>query len=316
MEVSVIIPTCNRPSFLDEAIGSVLSCVREGSLVPEGLEVVIVDDGDDGSAATVASKYEHDERAVLRSIKSRKPFSGPSRARNAGVEASEGQFLYFLDDDDLFRKNRFTRSLELLRSGSIDVVLERTLRIDTLSSREPFETGPEPDIQLSAFEYLLVGGEKSHVTPAATSFTRAAFTEVGGYDKTLRYGEDGELLLRLCLMCSVSLVSGEAVAIYRTHGDNSSGFDRLATWQNIKSLRALYKKMDVRDYAAEKRFVKHQLQGKLDFALTVARLNSTDLRDRFGAGFRCIANFPIECLSVGNLRSIAVWLFNPGKVPE
>jgi glycosyltransferase involved in cell wall biosynthesis len=87
---SVIIPTCDRPRMLAEAVASVRNqTVRD-------FEIVIVNDGT--SAISLP-----DERG-LRIVEGRR--RGPAAARNDGLDAAKGQFVAFLDDDDLFTPKR------------------------------------------------------------------------------------------------------------------------------------------------------------------------------------------------------------------
>ena len=239
------------------------------------------------------------------------PGAGPASARNFGVKESCGRFLYFLDDDDLFLPGRFQASLQFLRAGQYEAVLERTLRVDSSEKMEAFETGPAAVINCSTFEYLLLGGGESHITPGATSMTRVAFEKAGGLDESLRYGEDGEFLLRLCLHSNVALHHGECISISRFHIDNSSRVDRLSIWQNVKSLGTLYRKIRRNRFPSEKAFIREQLRGKLDFALSRYRKESVGLIARYGGGLRAIWHYPLGCWTVQNFKSVLVWLLTP-----
>src|SRR3954447_24585483 len=92
VEVSVVIPTRNRADRLPLTLAGVLA-QREIEL-----EVVIVDDGSDPDAAAAYRKLEGDRVRVLRHERSR----GAARARNSGIEAARGEWVAFLDDDDLW----------------------------------------------------------------------------------------------------------------------------------------------------------------------------------------------------------------------
>ena len=89
-QVSVIIPTCNRPKLLPTAIRSVLGqSFRD-------FEVVIVDDASDDSIDSVVNDFQ-DERVRWIRHQSRR---GAAAARNTGIQNTCGEFVAFLDDDD------------------------------------------------------------------------------------------------------------------------------------------------------------------------------------------------------------------------
>jgi glycosyltransferase involved in cell wall biosynthesis len=92
--VSVVIPTYNRHGPLRRALASVV-----GQTTPDGLavEIVVVDNSQDGNAAAVVQEFEP-SRLALRYVP--EPEAGVANARNAGVRAALGDWIAFLDDDE------------------------------------------------------------------------------------------------------------------------------------------------------------------------------------------------------------------------
>ena len=132
--ISVIIPTLNRPELLVErALSSAF-----GQTHPN-LEVLVVVDGPDpGTEATLS--HIQDPRLRLHVL----PFnSGPSDARNAGIQLSRGEWIAFLDDDDEWLPDKLARQLECaLKSGHASPVvfsgwITRTPAGDTLNPCRP-----------------------------------------------------------------------------------------------------------------------------------------------------------------------------------
>ncbi len=102
--VSVIIPAYNRQKFISSAIES---CMRQ---TYENIEVIVVDDGStDGTVGRVESYAKKDGR--IRLIE--KENGGVSSARNLGAKSARGEYIFFLDSDDLLMK----RGLESLVSA-------------------------------------------------------------------------------------------------------------------------------------------------------------------------------------------------------
>lgn len=110
--VSVVIPTYRRPAPLDAALGSVAS--QEHSNV----EVVIVNDGGP-SVASVASAWDDALSVKLVELTER---TGPAHARNVGVDKATGDYLAFLDDDDLFLPNHLALGCGPLDHNKADFV--------------------------------------------------------------------------------------------------------------------------------------------------------------------------------------------------
>lgn len=100
--VSVVIPTYNYARFIERAIVSVLAQTHRPA------EVIVVDDGSTDETAGVVERYEPRVRYL------RQENSGVSAARNAGVNASTGELVAFLDADDEWVPNKLELQVEAL----------------------------------------------------------------------------------------------------------------------------------------------------------------------------------------------------------
>lgn len=116
-KVSVIMPTCRRAHFLSRAVDSVLSQTYQN------IEVVVVDDNakDEQSRTTTQEtmqKYKDDPRVkyILNSKQ-----SGGAISRNAGIEAAEGEYITFLDDDDKYLPPKVETQLKFMMMHSLDI---------------------------------------------------------------------------------------------------------------------------------------------------------------------------------------------------
>lgn len=103
--ISVIIPTLGREPQLRRAVASAL---RQELPVGEALEIVVVDDG---SSPPIPRSGWADGVSVLRLDRNR----GPAGARNAGVEASRGELIAFLDSDDVWLPGKLAAQVALWR---------------------------------------------------------------------------------------------------------------------------------------------------------------------------------------------------------
>jgi glycosyltransferase involved in cell wall biosynthesis len=198
-EVSVIVPVFNGERFLSEALGSL---GREPE--PE-LEIVIVDDGStDGSLSTVQALAQQDPRIVLIEGEHR----GVSAARNAGLRAASGQYITFLDCDDLCPPGRIGRQLRKLTSNpEAAVIVGETLWFEALTA----DFKPVPGTR---YARLIT------VTLHSALFARSVFDKLGFFDETLTRCEDLDFFIRLAESDAHVLVEKEIASLYRRHDGN------------------------------------------------------------------------------------------------
>src|SRR5947209_20616164 len=112
MLVSVVIPTRNRPEMLGAAIGSVLAQTFTG------YEIIVVINGPDNAATP--KTFEAATTMGCRIVRIER--AGIAVALNAGIAAAQGEWIAFLDDDDLWEPNRLEAELKLAEATSADVV--------------------------------------------------------------------------------------------------------------------------------------------------------------------------------------------------
>jgi glycosyltransferase involved in cell wall biosynthesis len=110
-DVSVVIPTYNRRDFLPEAVAS---CFKDNESL--SIEVVVVDDGStDGTRKWLRAQEDDRIRPVFREHK------GAQQARNAGLEAAQGDTIKYLDSDDYLYAGVLTAQYETLTEAEADV---------------------------------------------------------------------------------------------------------------------------------------------------------------------------------------------------
>ena len=112
--VSFIIPYYNLPiQMLCDCIDSILAL----SLSPNEREIIIVDDGSDESPVNHLMKYGNDILYI------RQRNTGPSEARNAGIQMATAQYLQFVDADDFLISDAYEHCLQIARSQSPEMVV-------------------------------------------------------------------------------------------------------------------------------------------------------------------------------------------------
>src|SRR4051812_37995899 len=181
-KVSVIIPTRNRAVMLRDAIQSILT-PRAADIE---LEVIIVDDGSTDNTADIV----HDFPVIYVTSNGQ----GVSVARNIGIAAATGDFIAFLDDDDVWCADYPIDQIALLNQyPEYGAVVSRIMMAD--ENLQP-NIGPFPEKLLASgwmFDALLY-----YVPGVASLVIRAAVVhEIGGFDPTLHGSEDWDWILKI-----------------------------------------------------------------------------------------------------------------------
>jgi len=186
-DVSVIVPAYNARSTIHRA----LEGVSRQTLKPR--EVIVVDDGSsDGTAeearACAASLNGVDLIVV------EQPNAGAGAARNRAVFAAHGRYLAFLDADDEWLPEKLERSLSLITQGSLTLIAHNGWIV---------ADGQVSEIDIASrfrasFENLPHGlYRRGFISTSSVVARRDAVTAAGGFDETLRVGQDFDLWLKM-----------------------------------------------------------------------------------------------------------------------
>lgn len=142
--ISVIIPTYNREGFIADAVRSVLAQTRPVS------EVIVVDDGStDGTKALFEAQFARPEVRYVRQEN-----AGPGAARNLGMSLAKGEWLAFLDSDDLWRPRKIEHFLDTLAAKPM-IEFYYTISSNDPNAPEALTLSPEAIAQRTDKEFLL-----------------------------------------------------------------------------------------------------------------------------------------------------------------
>jgi GT2 family glycosyltransferase len=205
--VSIIVPTRNRSAMLAQA----LRCALGQRSVD--VEVIVVDEASTDDTPRMLASIRDPRLRVLR----HDPPKGVSTARNLAVDAARGEWLAFLDDDDLWAADKLACQLDAASRTGTDWAYAGAVVID-LQGRI-LRGGPPPD-PLTVVDLLprydVIPGGGSNVI-----MKRALWARTGGFDPRLRNTEDWELWLRLSKQGPPACAAMPLVA-RRLHGANST----------------------------------------------------------------------------------------------
>lgn len=203
--VSVIIPVFNAEDFIEET----LRCVDEQTY--SNIEVIVVNDGSKDSSAILIERLTSEVWFPLQLINQEN--LGVSAARNRGVGAAHGEFLAFLDADDLWMPDKLKRQVSLLRHEPdlIGVMCAYSL-FDSLSGNELgeiFPSGSPTYIQ----DWLTLQGP-GPLLPSTLVMNRKHWQALGGFDERLSTAADLDFAMRLLEVGSVEFMP-EPLVRYR-----------------------------------------------------------------------------------------------------
>lgn len=224
--VSVIIPTYNRRELVREAVASALA-QREVDA-----EVIVIDDGStDGTAAALETFGRRIRRRQQRA-------RGVSAARNAGARLATGEWLAFLDSDDLWHPAKLRRQLAFhARAPALRASQTGELWIRNGVRVNPCRHHQKPDGDIFAASVA-----RCVVSPSAVMLRRDLFESLGGFDEGLPVCEDYDLWLRLGARVPVGLLDEPLVVKRGGHADQLSrrywGMDRFRVAALAKLLAA------------------------------------------------------------------------------
>jgi glycosyltransferase involved in cell wall biosynthesis len=202
--VSVVIPCFNRPDYLRAAVESVFAQTNAD------WELILVDDGSDLTTRDYLSSLAASPRVRI----SMQPHTGnPGAVRNAGVLRASGEFVAFLDSDDLWYPRKLATQLDLMRANPARPwSFSAVDHID--SAGEPLRRAAKPrrPLPCGAIASKLIEWSVGIATPSVM-VRRDFFERLGGFDETQRMHEDFELWLRMALHGEVSSIATPLAAV-------------------------------------------------------------------------------------------------------
>ena len=213
----MVIPVYDGADYLGEAIDSVVGQTRP----PD--EVVIVDDGSADATPEVIASYGDRVTAI------RQPHLGNATAVNRGIEATSGEYVAFLDADDVWARDKLAIQLEILeRHDDADAVfglVEQFLSEDA-----------DPSL---AQRVVIPAAPQAGVSKTAMLIRRAALDGVGSFDETRMNSDFTDWYLRALEQGLTSRIPQAIVARRRIHGANLGIREHERQWpETIDALKA------------------------------------------------------------------------------
>jgi glycosyltransferase involved in cell wall biosynthesis len=248
-KVSVIIPAYNCAKFIEETLASVLNQTQAP------FEILVINDGSTDNTAEVVSKYPQ-----IRLIN--KPNQGPSAARNTGIQESKGNWIAFLDSDDLWHTEKLEKIAKHSSNNPDTDMISSAFYVGNSKQWQKITPRRLYNSNDSFFEQLY---RRSFIATSSVVIKKDFLTKSGGFDSELLVAEDLDLYLRIALMNAKFYYINEHLLYYRSH-PHSITTNPLNAHQDIE--KVFYK---FRRQAGYELFVKRMLIWSATTVLTLYR---------------------------------------------
>lgn len=227
--VSILIPAYNAECFIRETLRSALAQTWPHK------EIIVVDDGSTDDTLAAAREFESQRVCAIAQVN-----GGAAAARNRALAASQGEFIQYLDADDLLAPDKIERQMERLTASGFDnIAAGRWGRFTDDPARTRFR--PEPVWQdLAPVDWLVCSfssGGMMH--PAAWLAPRARCEQAGPWDEAISLNDDGEYFCRVVLASKSVLFVDTAQTYYRSCISGS-----LSGRRSPEALESYYRSID------------------------------------------------------------------------
>ena len=214
--ISIIIPTYNRAHLIGETLDSI------SNQTYQNWECIIVDDGSTDSTEQIVNAYVSRDSRFQYHQRPESYKSGGNGARNYGFEISTGEYINWLDSDDLISINKLEYQVSALLENKYDVILCEWLFFRNKDDINYSHSKKYKDFN-SGIDLLNYMGSKSIYTPIHLYLIKSQIINKSGkWNESLKLNQDGEFMTRVLLYTNEIKFVANAYALYRTSTSNNT----------------------------------------------------------------------------------------------
>jgi glycosyltransferase involved in cell wall biosynthesis len=204
--VSIIIPVFNNANHLEETIQSALNQSWTNK------ELIIIDDGSTDNSLEIAKRFSGTTVKVFGQSN-----NGASSARNRGLKEANGDYIQFLDADDLLSKEKIENQLEMLRGKPNSLLCSGSWGRFTNDIQQTKYISGQLWKDLTPYHWILTSLNTSEMIPLHSwLIPREIIVQAGAWDEDLSYNDDGEFMSRVILKSTNILFCRQSFAYYRS----------------------------------------------------------------------------------------------------
>lgn len=286
--ISVIIPTYNRGNVIADAINTVLGQTYQN------FEIIIVDDGStDNTSEVVQSFGDFRIKYIYRENSGR-----PSIARNIGIKNATGEYIAFLDSDDLWHPEKLEKQASVLENNKdVGLVTNRSL-YKLFDGQEIKIKRNLAKNQKENIIYILSSPDKVFTGTPTLLIRKVCFERVGLFDETMKFCEDWDLFFRISLVYGIYNVD-EVLTYVRIHSEGmSKNSDMSEFYQGY--LKFLQKAFENEKLPLE--YVKIKNEAYSNAFYSIGGLEMSRSGDYLSAGKHLLESVKYSCKKLFNLK--------------
>lgn len=211
---SVIIPIYNVEEYLAETIESV---INQTVGFEKNIQIILVNDGSPDNSEKICLDYVEKYPDNITYVKQKN--AGVSAARNKGLEYATGEYINFLDSDDIWEKNAFKKALNMFNNhNEIDVVAFRQKYFEASTAYPSLDFKFDRDKIIDIFE------DYDHIQLSVTSaFVRQSSIENVRFDTRVKISEDAKFLFEIVFKkCKMGIISSSLYLYRKRYSANSA----------------------------------------------------------------------------------------------
>lgn len=209
-KISLVLPTYNMARYIPESISSVMSQTFQD------YELIIIDDGSTDDTQGIVQQYLQHTRIIY--IK--KEHGGPASARNRGLQIARGEYIAFLDADDIYARDKLEKQIHIMDTHPIVDIVYTSERYFYDADRSKVFKSPFPKISGDLFIFLIKG---NFITMPTIMIRRSSLGGITFDDaqETITH-EDWDFLLKLAFRGDKFFCINEELTFVRLHKNSTS----------------------------------------------------------------------------------------------
>ena len=285
-EISIIIPNYNGEKYISQCLKSIYDNVFDDNLI----EIIIIDDCSNDNSIDIINKYAKKNKS-LKLIELNKNLV-VSNARNIGIKMSKGKYLFFLDSDDLLKKDSLKLLLEYSKKNYDIVYFDYNIITNSNARKSDLVMDDKEFIindnfNKDIFELFLYSYKLNHVWG---ELIKSSIAKKNKFDTNLIMAEDFKYNLEIFFSSKRILLSNKKILSYRIHNNNIT---------NTKNKNKILKK-SIDSFNSYNELFKYDLSRKYNNKI-LRRIEREFLNSMFGLYKVDKKNFKEEYLNCINL---------------